>query len=81
MTYFDENTPYWGNTTKPLMEAGKGRLMARSVKIFADGIHLISQYLTSAHLRLIGALRTGGAAVINYLSLVHICTDNIPTLH
>jgi hypothetical protein len=37
MTYFDENKPYWGNQTKPLIGAGNERLTARSVKIFADG--------------------------------------------
>ncbi|KAF8972938.1 amidohydrolase family-domain-containing protein [Flammula alnicola] len=34
---FDENKPYWGNTTHPIVGAGDGRLSARSVKIFADG--------------------------------------------
>ncbi|KAG6832492.1 hypothetical protein H0H87_001417 [Tephrocybe sp. NHM501043] len=37
MTFFDENKEYWGNTTTPLIDAGDGRLTARSVKIFADG--------------------------------------------
>ncbi|KAK7057396.1 putative amidohydrolase YtcJ [Favolaschia claudopus] len=37
MTYFDENVEYWGNTTKPIIDAGNGRLNARSVKIFTDG--------------------------------------------
>ncbi|KAH7920922.1 amidohydrolase 3 [Leucogyrophana mollusca] len=37
MTYFDDGGEYWGNTTKPVIEAGNGRLGARSVKIFADG--------------------------------------------
>ncbi|KAJ6476492.1 amidohydrolase family-domain-containing protein [Mycena vitilis] len=37
MRFFDENAPYWGNTTKPLVGAVNGRLTARSVKIFADG--------------------------------------------
>ncbi|KAL0956102.1 hypothetical protein HGRIS_002270 [Hohenbuehelia grisea] len=37
MTYFDENDEYWGNTTKPLIGTGNGRLSTRSVKIFADG--------------------------------------------
>lgn len=37
MTFFDENGPYWGNETRPLVGAGNGRLTARSVKIFADG--------------------------------------------
>ncbi|KAG6878550.1 hypothetical protein C0993_004449 [Termitomyces sp. T159_Od127] len=37
MSFFDENQEYWGNTTKPIIGAGKDRLTARSVKIFADG--------------------------------------------
>ncbi|KAJ7782863.1 amidohydrolase family-domain-containing protein [Mycena metata] len=37
MTFFDENGEYWGNTTKPIINAANGRLNARSVKIFADG--------------------------------------------
>ncbi|KAJ7675109.1 amidohydrolase family-domain-containing protein [Mycena rosella] len=37
MTFFDENGEYWGNTTKPIIDAANGRLTARSVKIFADG--------------------------------------------
>ncbi|KAF8160976.1 amidohydrolase family-domain-containing protein [Crassisporium funariophilum] len=37
MTFFDENKPYWGSTTRPVIGAGDGRLSARSVKIFADG--------------------------------------------
>ncbi|KAF9467258.1 amidohydrolase family-domain-containing protein [Collybia nuda] len=37
MTYFDENAPYWGNQTKPIVGAGNDRLTTRSVKIFADG--------------------------------------------
>jgi hypothetical protein len=37
MSYFDENVPYWGNLSKPIINAGNGRLNARSVKIFADG--------------------------------------------
>ncbi|KAJ6628290.1 hypothetical protein B0H10DRAFT_211702 [Mycena sp. CBHHK59/15] len=35
--FFDENEEYWGNKTKPIIDAGNGRLTARSVKIFADG--------------------------------------------
>jgi hypothetical protein len=38
MTYFDENGDYWGNKSKPLISDGTGRLGARSVKIFADGM-------------------------------------------
>ncbi|KAJ7755700.1 amidohydrolase family-domain-containing protein [Mycena maculata] len=37
MSFFDENGEYWGNQTEPIINAGKGRLNARSVKIFADG--------------------------------------------
>ncbi|KZP34268.1 hypothetical protein FIBSPDRAFT_846377 [Athelia psychrophila] len=39
MTYFDEHGPYWGNTTAPIIAdtTAKGKLSARSVKIFADG--------------------------------------------
>ncbi|KAJ7779933.1 amidohydrolase family-domain-containing protein [Mycena metata] len=37
MRFFDENAPYWGNTSAPLIGAANGRLTARSVKIFADG--------------------------------------------
>lgn len=37
MRYFEENGPYWGNLSKPILNAGNGRLNARSVKIFADG--------------------------------------------
>lgn len=37
MRYFDEVGPYWGNISKPIINAGNGRLNARSVKIFADG--------------------------------------------
>ena len=38
MTYFDEDKPYSGNTAKPVISAGNGRLSARSIKIFGDGI-------------------------------------------
>ncbi|KAF9245006.1 amidohydrolase family-domain-containing protein [Melanogaster broomeanus] len=37
MQYFNEDGPYWGNISKPIINAGNGRLNARSVKIFADG--------------------------------------------
>ncbi|KAF7321442.1 putative amidohydrolase YtcJ [Mycena kentingensis (nom. inval.)] len=37
MSYFDENGEYWGNTTEKIVNAGNGKLNARSVKIFADG--------------------------------------------
>ncbi|KAG1860354.1 amidohydrolase family-domain-containing protein [Suillus subluteus] len=37
MRYFEESGPYWGNLSKPIIDAGNGRLNARSVKIFADG--------------------------------------------
>lgn len=38
MTFFDEYGPYWGDKIMPLVGAGDGRLSARSVKIFADGM-------------------------------------------
>lgn len=38
MTYFNENEPYWGNTTLPIIGSVSDRLSARSVKIFADGV-------------------------------------------
>jgi hypothetical protein len=41
MTFFDESGEYWGNQTTPVIGAGDGRLSARSVKIFADGMHVI----------------------------------------
>jgi hypothetical protein len=37
MRHFDVVGPYWGNISKPIINAGNGRLNARSVKIFADG--------------------------------------------
>ncbi|KAJ7209555.1 amidohydrolase family-domain-containing protein [Mycena pura] len=37
MSFFDENGEYWGNKTEKIINAGNGRLNARSVKIFADG--------------------------------------------
>jgi hypothetical protein len=43
MRFFDENVPYWGNTSTPLIGAHDGRLTARSVKIFADGMYLCSE--------------------------------------
>ncbi|KAJ7864326.1 amidohydrolase family-domain-containing protein [Mycena leptocephala] len=39
MRFFDENAPYWGNTSTPLIGAHDGRLTARSVKIFADDLY------------------------------------------
>jgi hypothetical protein len=38
MTYFDEDKPYSGDTARPVISAGNGRLSARSIKIFGDGI-------------------------------------------
>ena len=38
MTYFNENEPYWGNTTLPVIGSVSDRLSVRSVKIFADGV-------------------------------------------
>ncbi|KAF9451279.1 hypothetical protein P691DRAFT_699657 [Macrolepiota fuliginosa MF-IS2] len=37
MRYFNENQPYWGNTTQIIIGKDNDRLTARSVKIFADG--------------------------------------------
>ena len=37
MRYFDENGPYWGNTSERIIAAGNDRLTSRSVKIFGDG--------------------------------------------
>ncbi|KAJ7093288.1 amidohydrolase family-domain-containing protein [Mycena belliarum] len=37
MRFFDENAPYWGNITDPILGAANGRLTSRSVKIFTDG--------------------------------------------
>lgn len=41
MTFFDESGPYWGDNTSQLVGAGGGRLSARSVKIFADGMSVV----------------------------------------
>ena len=38
MTYYNESSDYWGDRTEKLIGAGNGRLTARSVKIFADGM-------------------------------------------
>jgi hypothetical protein len=65
MTYFDENGEYWGNKSKPIINGGNGRLGARSVKIFADGIPFITFQLHISHTPT-GALRSGGAAVRKY---------------
>ena len=51
MTYFDENGEYWGDKSKPIIDDGNGRLGARSVKIFADGmlfIHLLTPSFLSS---------------------------------
>ncbi|TFK70067.1 hypothetical protein BDN72DRAFT_767082 [Pluteus cervinus] len=37
MRYFDENAPYWGDQTAPLIGDENSRLTARSIKLFADG--------------------------------------------
>lgn len=50
MRYFDEVGPYWGNISKPIINAGNGRLNARSVKIFADGKK--SGFLYTKYIRL-----------------------------
>lgn len=41
MAFFDENVPYWGNTTRPEIDIGNGRLSVRSVKMFADGMSFV----------------------------------------
>lgn len=64
MTYFDEDKPYSGNTTRPVISAGDGRLSARSIKIFGDGILFYRINNMPQIDNFIGALRTGGAAVI-----------------
>ena len=46
MSYFDETEPYWGNTTSLVVGASNGRLSARSVKIFADGLLLFISVTT-----------------------------------
>jgi hypothetical protein len=38
MKYFNEHEPYWGNTTSHILGAANGRLTARSVKLFTDGV-------------------------------------------
>lgn len=69
MSYFDETEDYWGNTTKPIIASGNGRLTARSVKIFADGecLSFENMPVTYDSPFLTGALRTGGAAVKLFL--------------
>ena len=49
MRYFDVVGPYWGNVSKPIINAGNGRLNARSIKIFADGKQATS---CTKHIRL-----------------------------
>jgi hypothetical protein len=44
MRYYDEGSPYWGNISEPVINAGNGRLNARSVKIFADGKRRVLVY-------------------------------------
>jgi len=69
MTYFDEYGQYWGDQQEPLIGTDNERLTARSVKIFADGqwsgshafISCLNVYSTA--INILGALRTGGAAV------------------
>ena len=63
MTYFDENGEYWGNKTEPIIAGVSGRLNARSVKIFADGMYLLIEGLPPSEFMFAGALRSGGAAV------------------
>ncbi|EIW82889.1 hypothetical protein CONPUDRAFT_52672 [Coniophora puteana RWD-64-598 SS2] len=51
MTRFEEHRGYWGNTTKPILNAASGHFTARSVKIFADGerLTLLSQLHDTYH--------------------------------
>ncbi|KAI0093329.1 amidohydrolase family-domain-containing protein [Irpex rosettiformis] len=37
MTHFNESSEYWGDRAQKIMGSSNGRLIARSVKIFADG--------------------------------------------
>ena len=41
MTHYNESSDYWGNRVDKLVGAGNGRLSARSVKIFADGMQSV----------------------------------------
>lgn len=61
MKYFNESAEYFGDKLKPLVS--DNRLSIRSVKIFADGIFTILLFPCLLFSLLIGALRTGGAAV------------------
>jgi hypothetical protein len=38
MTHYNESSDYWGDRVEKMIGAGNGRLTARSVKIFADGM-------------------------------------------
>jgi len=40
MRHYDESVEYWGDKAKPIIGAANGRLTARSVKLFADGLLL-----------------------------------------
>jgi hypothetical protein len=62
MTHFDENFEYWGDKIKPIIGAANGRFTARSVKIFGDG-KSSSPPEPSTLNTILGALRSGGAAV------------------
>ena len=63
MTYFDEEQPYSGHIARPVISAGNGRLSARSIKIFGDGIPFYRIDNIPSINNFLGALRTGGAAV------------------
>ena len=71
MTHFNESSEYWGDRAQKIIGASNGRLTARSVKIFADGMHcrlrpFIAEKKLIQPYHSIGALRTGGAAVSTY---------------
>lgn len=78
MTYFDENGEYWGNTSKPLIDANC-RLNARSVKIFADGMLCIGVTRVMLTCWMVGALRSGGAAVFHSEVLMRTFDSSIPS--
>ncbi|KAJ7478902.1 amidohydrolase family-domain-containing protein [Mycena latifolia] len=71
MRFFDENAPYWGNTTAPFVGAANGRLTARSIKIFADGAlrtggsALHSHYADNPHTA--GIMRLDPAVLFDFI--------------
>ncbi len=72
MQYFNESAPYWGDS---LEKYDNGRLIARSVKMFADGMFLICFSTKAPPDGIVtGALRTAGAAVI---PIVHLPSPSL----